>query len=177
MRRRIHTTLLLSGVTLASTMLGGVGAFAQNTAPPAAPAAPAAPAPVKVSADEFAANAAAADRLAQLAQGALAGKQIVPATLRQRAALLEAACRLNPTEPRFLRLLTEAYLQIGGEDGRSGATNALFRYITLVPGDQVAQSQMLDLLYSAKDAADERQQFVDKAIASEQLSAEVRSHA
>ena len=48
-------------------------------------------------------------------------RQIVPATLHQAIAAIEAANKLNPTEPRFLRLLAEAYLQLGGDEGRDGA--------------------------------------------------------
>src|SRR4051794_24062881 len=130
----------------------------------------------KPSADESAANAALAERLAQMAQTSLAGKTIVPATLRQSAAMLETAARLNPTEPRFLRLLTEAYLQLGGNEGRDGAASALVRYLALQPGDEAAQIRVVDLRYGAMETADQRKQYVDDLLSRDAIPATVRSH-
>ena len=61
------------------------------------------------------ADAAVAERLCQIAQSGLTTRQIVPATLHQATSMLEGASKLNPKEPRYLRLLTEAYLQLGSE--------------------------------------------------------------
>jgi tetratricopeptide (TPR) repeat protein len=127
--------------------------------------------------EEIAANAALAERLAQMAQTSLSsGKSIVPATLRQSAALLETASRLNPTEPRFLRLLTEAYLQLGGDDGRAGAISSLNRYVKIEPNDQAALLRVIDLYYAGLETADKCKGYVEQMLGMTSLPPEVRSH-
>ncbi len=130
----------------------------------------------KPSLDEGYGNAALAEQLAQMAQGSLAGKAIVPATLRESAALLEAACRLNPDEPRFFRLLTEACLQLGGSEGRDGAIASLSSYRRIAPDDQVAQIRLIDLYYSRMETADAKMKYLGDLLGSEALTPEVRSH-
>lgn len=128
-------------------------------------------------ADELAGNAALAERLSQMAQTTLAIRSIKPATLRQSAALLEAAVALKPDEQRFLRLLVEAYLQLGGEEGRQGAVSALSRYLTLNPADQSAQIQLIDLHFGAMQTADQQARYVEQILGTEKLASEVRAHA
>ncbi|HEY7087340.1 MAG TPA: hypothetical protein VH518_04575, partial [Tepidisphaeraceae bacterium] len=139
-----------------------------------------------ISADESAANGAMAERLAQMAQASLAGKQIVPATLRQSAALLEQACALNPREARFPRLLTEAYLQLMSQldkegqpidDIRTSTLASLKRYMDLEPSDQPAKIQYIDLQNGKFDSGDARKAYLNQLVNSDQLPAEVRSHA
>jgi hypothetical protein len=142
----------------------------------------------KVSPDEAAANAAMAERFAQMAQMMLAGQTIVPATLRQSAILLEEASRLNPDEPRFPRLAAEAYIQLSSQlekaglpidEARDGAIAALDRYFKIpsVAGDQHAQVQFIDLQYSKMDAGDARRNYLQQLIGAQSLAAEVRAHA
>jgi hypothetical protein len=180
MRFRLKTIVaLLTAPVMLSAANHGFGQQPQEQQQPtAAPAKP-------VSYEDAIGNAALAERIAQFAQLSLAGKTIVPATLRQSAALLEAANHLNPREPRFLRLLTEAYLQLGGDEGRDGAISSLTRYLQLppaVPGqsdpraDQVAQIQLIDLYYSRLDAADAQMKYLNERIENASLSSEVRAH-
>src|SRR5690349_17466860 len=95
--RMQHQTIVAICLTLAGTLAAGPALVRSQSTQP--------------SPDEQAANSAMAESLAQMAQSSLAGKAIQPATLRQSAALLEAASRLDPKEPRFSHLLAEAYLQ------------------------------------------------------------------
>jgi tetratricopeptide (TPR) repeat protein len=125
--------------------------------------------------DEEIGNFALAERVCQIAQISLLGGTIEPATLHQTAALLEIACRLNPNEPRFLRLLTEAYLQLGGREGREGATSSLTRYLKLVPSDLGAWVTMIDLNSSQMETADAKKKYLDQLIGDDRISAEVRS--
>jgi tetratricopeptide (TPR) repeat protein len=120
-----------------------------------------------------AANAALAERMAQLADVALA-ERIDEATLAQSAALLEAATRLNPSEPRFLRLLLDAQLQLGHLDRAIETLNA---YRRLEPADQVAQLRLVELFYSQMESADERMKYLSSLVATEGAGSIVRSHA
>src|SRR5450432_226150 len=131
---------------------------------------------MKFTEDEALGNHAIAERFAQLAQSSVGGKQIVPATLRESAALLEAANKLAPDEPRFLRLLTEAYLQMGGDEGRDGAISALTRYRVLAPDDMISQIRLIDLYYSERQSGSECQKYIDQLVASNSLSPEVKAH-
>jgi hypothetical protein len=130
--------------------------------------------PPEVSPDS--ANAALAERVAQMGQFAVSGKLIVPETLRLSAALLESAARLNPSEPRFLHLLTEAYLQLGGEEGRKGAIDALTRYRALQPADLVAQAQLIDLYYAGIDNAADAKTYLDRLLDEKSVSPTVKAH-
>ncbi|HMB96082.1 MAG TPA: hypothetical protein VKK61_08600, partial [Tepidisphaeraceae bacterium] len=136
----------------------------------------AAPLQAQTSDDETVGNAALAERLTQLAQTAVSAKAIVPATLRESAALLEAANKLAPGEPRFLRLLTEAYLQLGGDEGRTGAISSLTRYRALVPDDVVAQIRLIDLYYSQQQSASDCKKYLEQLIGAETVSPEVKAH-
>ncbi len=145
-------------------------AMASNPAMIAEPA----PAP-RLSADAISANAALADRFSQMAQNAVAGNTIVPETLKQSAALLECANTLDPNNSRTLRLLVEAYLQLGGSEGRDGAISALRRYLKLQPNDQSAQIKLIDLHASQIDAADKKLSYYDDLLKTDPIAAEVRS--
>src|SRR4051812_14909880 len=60
---------------------------------------------------------AMAERFAQMAQNNLAGRNIGEITLREAAALLEGACKLNPNDPRLAHLRAEACLAVRDIDG------------------------------------------------------------
>src|SRR5205823_2963303 len=131
-------------VTIAGTGIAGAATVRvqptdQTTAPttmaeqPQAqpkPEAPAPPAPPDqpLTPDEQAAHVAMSERFASWAKLTLAQQKITPAIMRQATVLLEAAVRENPDEPRFLRLLVEARLQLGGKDDLAAARKALQRY-------------------------------------------------
>ncbi len=96
---------------------------------------------------------AVAERLAKLAQLSLAKPDVGDDNFRQAAALLQAACRLNPNEPRFSRLLVEAQLQL---NNTVGATEALELYLKVNPRDQVARLQLVDLYAAEMETAERR---------------------
>lgn len=157
----MQTTIVSMSMAAAIVLAGTAPSGAQTTMP---------------SVDEQAANSAMAEKLAQMAQTSLAGKAIGPATLRQSAALLEAACRFNPDESRFPRLLAEAYLQLGGAEGREGAIAAISAYRRVEPNDQPAQIRLIDLYYSDLETADARLKYLTDLLGSESVPVEVRSH-
>src|SRR4051794_27741192 len=76
-------------------------------------------------------EAALAERFAGFAQSVLSNpeKPITETGWKESAALLEAAARLNPQEPRFFRLLAEADLQNRDQDA---ALTALTSYTALL---------------------------------------------
>lgn len=131
-------------------------------------------------ADDRAADQALAERVALSAQMLLQSNTINPTTLRQSALMLEVANKLAPDEPRFLRLLTENYLQIGGSEGRDGALSSLTRYLKLKPNppDLGAQIMFIDLQFGKQETADARKQYIEQLLElpSAQLSTQVRCH-
>src|SRR6185369_13516482 len=70
-------------------------------------------------------DAAIAEHLAQMAQGSLASRAINDTTL------MEAACKLDPGDPRYPRLRAEACLSLQDEDG---AIDALTAYAKTADG-------------------------------------------
>lgn len=128
------------------------------------------------SADETAADKALAERFAMFGQQTLASRAVAPATLRQAAAQLEEAFALAPDEPRFGRLLTEAYLQLGGDEGRKGAIGALDRYRKLAPGDQASQIRLIELYAGMVETAEKLGKYYDQLLADDAIAAPVKSH-
>ena len=72
----------------------------------------------------------------------------IPAkALQLDASLYRAALNLNPSEPRFARAsLADVLLQL---NDTPGATEALKAYMALVPADQTAQVQFVDLMLAS----------------------------
>lgn len=130
--------------------------------------------------DDRLADQALAERVAMSAQMLLQSSTINPTTLRQSAAMIEVANKLAPDEPRFLRLLTENYLQLGGSEGRDGALSSITRYLNLKPNppDLGAQMMFIDLQFGKQETADARKQYIDQLLElpAAQLSPQVRCH-
>ena len=119
---------------------------------------------------------ALADRAAEFAQLTIREAQLGESAFRQAAALLEAATKLDPNQPRFWRLLAEAELQLGD---REGAIAALNGYRAIVPQDAVVQVQVIELHAAGIQAADKELAFLRGLFAREKEKAlpdEVRSH-
>ena len=107
-----------------------------------------------VATDDKAASAMLAEEFSGMSYKLLAGtEQVNPPLFMQSAALLDAACRLAPSESRYPRLLADNYLQIGDS---ANAMTALKAYCALVPDDQVAQTQLMDLFLARMQSADEK---------------------
>lgn len=119
-------------------------------------------------------DAALAARLAQMSQTTLNTVGVRPTTLRQSLALLQAAHRLEPDNPVWARLTTEAALSVGD---RQAALESLSAYRRLQPRDTVAQAQAIDLHADAMETVDERIRYLEQLLDIQALSPEVRSHA
>jgi tetratricopeptide (TPR) repeat protein len=104
----------------------------------------------------------------------LLGPTQPPAAWRRSAALLEAAGRLNPTDPRFPRLRVLAMLHLNDTDG---AIASLRAYRALVPADRVAQAQLIDLYAARLETIDAKVSYLDGLLNKEGVPAEVRAHA
>jgi hypothetical protein len=120
-------------------------------------------------------DAALAEHFAQMAQASLATRAINDTTLTEASALLEAACKLDPSDPRYGRLRAEACLSLQDEDG---AIAALTEYTKTADGsvDQVAQCQLIDL-YSAKmESADSKMDYFKGLLGSSAIAPEVKAH-
>jgi len=119
-------------------------------------------------------DAVLAERFCELAQNGLRTQQLLPPHYRRSAALLEAAIKLNPTEPRYARLLVEANLQL--KDAQ-GAIKALLLYRKLDPTDQAAQVRLIDLYAGAMETAEKKIAYLQGVVGKEGIPAEVRSQA
>ncbi|HEY8668823.1 MAG TPA: hypothetical protein VIL86_19405, partial [Tepidisphaeraceae bacterium] len=115
-----------------------------------------------------------ADRVCELAQGALKGKYVLPPNWKQSIILLDAAMRLNPKEPSYPLLQSEAALTI--HDGDK-AIEALKKYRLLDPADKVAQIKLMDLYLNTMQTADDKVEYLKKLTGQETVSKEVRAQA
>jgi tetratricopeptide (TPR) repeat protein len=118
--------------------------------------------------------AALAERFAELARDVLSGKSIGRPQLEVSTALLQAAVRENPSEPRLQRLLIDAYLETGDSDG---ALKAISDYRKLQPGDRIAQTQLIDIYLARMESAEQRQKYLLELMGNTSIPAEVRAHA
>lgn len=115
-----------------------------------------------------------ADRFEALALSATQNQKPLPPVWREIGALLSAASRLNPAEPRFLRMLYEA--RFAGKEPDQ-AVSALRSYLTLCPDDQYAQARLIDLFVSRMQTADAITGYARALVAKTALPAPVRAHA
>ncbi|MGA2229539.1 MAG: hypothetical protein ABSH22_01320 [Tepidisphaeraceae bacterium] len=162
--RRISAAVPIRHLICWAAALGAAAAAVTQTA--AAPAAPPAMSP--------AAAVELADRLESMAYALGNAYKPISPILRQTAALLEAAARINPTEPRYLRLLYQVRLQ---NDDPDGAIAALTAYLTLVPSDQFAQAKLINLYVSKMQTTDAILAYLHGVVAKTALPTAVRSAA
>jgi len=98
---------------------------------------------------------------------------------QQGAALLEAACTLDPKEPSYPRLLAETWRQLGDDDQ---VIAALTRYRAAasaanMPEDQVVQVELIDRYLSRMETVDKRIGYLRDVLAMPALAPEVKAHA
>jgi tetratricopeptide (TPR) repeat protein len=122
--------------------------------------------------DEYA-EPMVAERLYELAQARLREANVTEPMWRQAAALLQAAAKMTPRDPRFPRLLVEARLKVGDPEG---AIAALTAYRKVDPADRVAQIQLIDLYAEQMQTADARLEYLRDLLGRESIPPEVRSH-
>lgn len=120
------------------------------------------------------AQAALAEILADLAGQSVHQPQPSAHDFRRSVALLKGAIRLNPSEPRYSRLLVEAMLRLGDAPG---ALEALAAYRKLEPDRPGIQIQVIDLYLDQMQTADARLQYLAELLEKPSLPKEVRSHA
>jgi hypothetical protein len=103
--------------------------------------------------------------------------KIDPAMVRQSVALLRAACNECDFEPRFPRLLKEAYLQLKDPDGAIWAIQR-YRAIQLpeIQNDQFAQVELIDLYTGQKETLGDKEQYLQQLLGVAAIPAPVRSH-
>jgi tetratricopeptide (TPR) repeat protein len=155
------------------------GACARGAEPAAKPAQPAAAAATEPSLT----SPELAVRYASLAQDTLHQTVVLAPHFKEAAALLMAAMKLDPAEPRYPRMLYEAMLQIGDN---AGALNALKAYRAInVSGrpdqdqprnDQLAMVNYIDLSAGQLETAEQRFDYY-KSILDSRAPDPVKSHA
>jgi hypothetical protein len=122
-------------------------------------------------------RAALAEEFASAGVQAVNRQQVVPAMIRQSAALLKAACEEYNVEPRFPRLLADACLNLKDTDGEIAA---LMRYraigLSSVQNDQFAQVRLIDLVTSRMESLDKKLDYLTPLLGVAQLPDPVKSH-
>lgn len=131
-------------------------------------------------------DAALAQRLADTARLTLSVRTITTAHFKMAGALLEAAVKLDPTEPRYSRLWADAMLQVlantsardpqAAVAATNGAIKALNAYVLYEPEDKPALIQLTDLHANAFETIDKRLDYLRDWVDDTRLPEEVRSH-
>jgi hypothetical protein len=119
-------------------------------------------------------DAALAEQFAQIGQGFLATRTINDAVWNEALALFKIAAQLDPSEPRYQRLIAEAALQ--SHDPQT-ALAALQAYARLVRDDQGVQIQIIDLYVAGMQSADGRLEYLRGIVDKSELDPAVRSYA
>jgi len=121
-----------------------------------------------------------AERMSQLAKTATVDRPLVPAVLRQSAALLEAAAVENPL-PRYYRILASNYEQLHDSTNELAALTTYYRFPAVESsegsGDEIAIIRLIDLHLQGMQSLDEKLDYATKMAAQDKLSSDVRSHA
>src|SRR5258706_1067686 len=118
---------------------------------------------------------ALAYRLTELAQRMLRSEAAPSnAAMRQAEALLIAATKSDPTQPRYWRLLADS--QIALQD-KAGALETLGALRKLTPDDQVAQLEYIDLIVDRMDTVDQKLEYLQRLVPHEVIAPEIRSAA
>ncbi|HEY7116397.1 MAG TPA: hypothetical protein VH475_07420 [Tepidisphaeraceae bacterium] len=105
-------------------------------------------------------------RYASLAQETLRQKVVLNPHFKQAAAFLMAAARLDPTEPRYPRMLYEAMLQLHDLDGALEAIKAYRAVNQQSADDQLAMVNYIDLSATRLQTAEARLEHYRKLLAS-----------
>src|SRR5437870_5665787 len=120
-------------------------------------------------------GAALALRLTELAQRILRGEAAPSdAGMRQAQALLKAATKCDPREPRYARLLADS--QIALHDN-AGALETLTALRDLQPEDQVRQLEYIDLVVDRMQTVDQKLDYLRGLVPNDVIAPEIRSAA
>jgi len=132
------------------------------------------PAAVDPAAEQKLADNQLAEHFCMLASQTMRAAHSPDQALPQCIALFGAAARLNPTEPRFARLLADAQLNAGD---KTAAIQALLAYIALNHEDTFAQTQLVDLYQSQKQGVEKKLDYLKQVIGAASVAQDVRSFA
>src|SRR2546423_12001840 len=102
----------------------------------------------------------------------LKGQNLTPAIWQYAEALLQAAVRLAPDEPRFARFLVEAATRAG--DGEI-AISALNAYRKLRPDDEFAQVEQIDFYLGRMERSEDKVEYLQRIIDADSVPPTVRS--
>ena len=147
---------LLVGLMVAVTMVGG---FANGQAP-------------RTAKDPDPASGALAERFFDLAQQSVPQQAATMPHRQQMSALLEAAWRLSPEEPRFARPLAGELMQQRQFGRALTVLNALRK---VRPDDRRAQIQAIEAYLGQMQTLDRRLDYLKSVVAAESVPPEVRS--
>ncbi len=177
-----QTKRLLAGVVMTAVWGAPLAALAQATKPASGPTTSATTSATTAPASAMTAptqerNAALAERIAYgMAQGLLRARPIVASSWPATVALLEAAYRLNPDEPRIQRMLGEALLR---EGNGPRALEILGKYRASEEGkeDHGAQTQTIDLYLSQVNTVEKQIDYLKDVVGRSTIPETVRSYA
>src|SRR5260221_728314 len=119
------------------------------------------------------ADVALAEGFSDWARSTVRGRVLPAANFKRAGALLEAANKLNPTEPRYPRLWNDAMLRA---QDTAGALKALKAYIAIDGEDRPALIQYTDLQAAGFETVDQRLEYLTGWADDTRLPEEVRSH-
>jgi tetratricopeptide (TPR) repeat protein len=122
--------------------------------------------------DAVAARNEFAEHMAELGQNWSVGARSQQAFL-ETAALLRAAERSNPGEPRYPRLLAYTMAAAQDTDGEIAAWN---EYRRLYPEDRVVAARVIELYASKLQTADAKLAYLKGLIANAAVPVEIRAH-
>ncbi|MDB5295249.1 MAG: hypothetical protein JWO31_1232, partial [Phycisphaerales bacterium] len=137
-------------------------------------AAPAANPPAVGETEQRDASVALAARFSTAAHEAVGSDKVVrdPAAWRQAIVYLTAASRLDPGEPRYPRLRSDALSQLGDADG---SAKALEEYLELVKNDDVARLRLIEYYAARMQTTDGRLKYIVSLLDKPSVSNEVKS--
>jgi tetratricopeptide (TPR) repeat protein len=120
-----------------------------------------------------AAQSVIAARFVELAQQTVRDAKLDPSGLHQGTLLLRAATKLEPRDPQAWQLLIEAEQRSGNRDGM---LDALKSYVNLIPGDLIAQMQLIEMYASRIETGDQELAYLRGLAGKETMHPWVRSH-
>src|SRR4051812_36009869 len=115
-----------------------------------------------------------AARLSELSRDSLRMGPLSEPALRASSQLLQAAHRLDPMEPRYVRLWAQAELQ---RRDRDGAVAALRELVNMTPTSVTAQTRLMDAHLTRMESADEKLASLRNIVGRPPVGDAVRSHA
>ena len=164
------TATLAAVLSVGSFIVPGIWAQAPLINPAAAPATQ------QISPeDEAEARIELGERFSDIAMAINHAERPSDASLAASCAILEAAAKMNPLEPRYLRLLAMERERAGDVPGAIKAWNR-YRAIPEVKDDRVAAAEVIELYLSQIQANDGKIAYIRELLAKPTLDDQVKAH-